>query len=110
MASVTANNGQARNGNVLGIVKIIEKALYHVFSYRDAGVCVIDCTDMRVRITRQKVCVGKTVHEGTFEGAYCIYDGDVVHVHVVGAFGQGIILEIKLCEIENIGAVKGDAE
>lgn len=99
---------KAKDGNVRGIAKDIEGILDRVFSYRDAGACVIDCTGMRVRITRQQVCVGTTKHEGTFEGAFTLYQGDIIHIHVFGAFRQNIVLEIKAHEIEDVRAVKGE--
>ena len=112
MALKTADNQPAvvNSDRVRGIVNDIESALMHVFSYRDAGACVIDCADMRIRITRQQVCVGATKSEGTYEGGFVLYDGDIIHVHVNGAFRQSIVLEVNARNVKDVHATKGERE
>ena len=79
MASVTANNGQARNGNVLGIAKDIQGTLDRALHSNVVRYCVIECADgQSVRITNRRITVGTNIHTCLVVWAHVVTDGDLI--------------------------------
>lgn len=104
MASVTANNGQARNGNVLGIVNEIQDTLDRALHSTVVRYCVIECADgQTVRITNTRITVGANIHRCLVVWAHVATDGDLVVIsletqdHVISH-----VLHIKADLIANI--------
>lgn len=102
MASVTANNGQARNGNVLGIENDIVCGVKDVH-YGHARALCIALTDMRIHITRKHiVCNGNTYdHDYTYDCDVGHYKAELV-VYLYDALNNQATLFIPKDKIEAV--------